>query len=360
MTDYSLFASLPVRKVVYGDTLSLYFTTNGVALFQGVNPDTGAATPNWGTDGSCPIITPHVGSAKGAVYTLTNHVWKYNGTDLNFSAGGSGWEQSAVNDKFWLNHTDGSLKILGNLAGIDNKDADMLEYSGIVANKYEMTKTVDIFISPLGSSSFGGYVNIDNTAIGTINGALVSEAKILNAGLYNSNGSVGNFSIKVWRGLSKDDEHFIGTFASGSVSNCKIDRSMVDGQEVFIVEFYIDGTNEAVYTTGFTIIDIDDLYKLYMYDAGKGIDDAGGTSIFRGYVLNVKTNTEFDKSKVSGDVQMKLAKGGSSAVLKSGSLSYDEFHDSGFTITASDIKDNDNNEVSCSINVEAHVTLNFN
>lgn len=362
MTNYSLFASLPVRKMVSGDTLSLYFTTNGIALFQGVNPDTGAVTPDWGKEGTCPVITPHIGSAKGASYDLTSHVWKYNGNDLKFSASGSGWEQSSVNNKFWLNHTDGSLKILGNLASKTNEDADSLEYTGTVSNvktPFNMCKTIDIFISPLGSSSFGGFVNVSTTAIGTINGALVKSANITSAGLYNSNGSVGNYTIKVWRGLTKDDSHLIGTYASGSVTDCKIDRSKVDGQEVFVVEFYIDGTSAPVFTTGFTIIDIDDLYKLQMYDAGKGIDDSGGTSIFRGFVLNVKTNTEFNKDKVSGNVTMKLVKGGSSEVLKTGSLTYAQFHDAGFTITATDIADNNNNEVSCSINVEANVTLTF-
>lgn len=360
MTNYSLFASMPVRKVVNGDSISPYFTTNGVALFQGVNPDTGTPTPSWETDGSCPVITPHAGSAKGVSYTLTSHAWKYNGNDLKFSAGGSGWEQSSVNNKFWLNHTDGSLKILGNLASKTNADADSLEYSGVAVYgdfTYDVSKTIDIFISPLGSSSFGGYVNVSTTAIGTINGALVESAKIMSAGLYNSNGSVGNFTIKVWRGMTKDNDHLIGTYASGKVTDCVIDRSKVDGQEVFVVEFYVDGTSAPVYTTGFTIIDIDDLYQLYLYDAGKGIDDNGGTSIFRGFVMKVKSNTEYDSSKVSGTVAMKLAKGGSSEVLKSGSLSYADFRNTGFTITAADIADNTNSEVSCSINVEANVTL---
>lgn len=359
MTDYSLFASLPVRKMVNGDSLSPYFTTNGIALFQGVNPDTGVATPSWGTDGSCPVITPHVGSAKGATYTLTKHVWKYNGTDLKFSTSGTGWEQSTVNSKFWLNHTDGSLKILGDLASKANADADSLEYSGVAVcgnATSDISKTIDIFISPLGSSSFGGAVNVDTTVIGTVSGKLVESAKLTSAVLYNSNGSVSNFSIKVWRGLTKDNDHLIGTYASGKVTDCKIDRSKVDGQEVFVVEFYIDGTSAPVYTTGFTIVDIDDLYKLFIYDAGKGIDDNGGMSIFRGYVLDVKRNAEYT-GKVSGTVAMKLAKGGSSEVLKSGSLSYADFKSSGFTITASDIADNTNSEVSCSINVEANVTL---
>ena len=354
MTEYSLYTSLPVRKIVKGDTLSVYFTTNGVALFQGVNPDTGVPTPSWNAQ-SGPVITPHVGSARGASYSLEAHRWKYNGNDLKFSTSGSGWETSTVDNRFRINHTDGSIQIIGDLASKNNQDADTLEYSGVARQSEKVTfdvqKTVDIFISPLGSSSFGGGVSVESTAIGTINGVLVNSTRISNTVLFNANGAVASYTVKVRKGLNGT---VIASFPNGKINTFEITRDMVDGQELFIVEFYIDGNTEAVYRTGFTVIDIDDLYQAQADMDGEPSDNLDDVAYIKGKIINVRTHTEVG---ASGNVVFKLVNNSDNSVLISKTVPYQEFHDTGIPVTGADLTDAHDNTISASANMQFNVTI---
>lgn len=354
MTEYSLYTSLPVRKIVKGDTLSVFFTTNGVALFQGVNPDTGVPTPSWSAE-SGPVITPHVGSARGASYSLEAHRWKYNGNDLKFSTSGSGWETSTVDNRFRINHTDGSIQIIGNLASKNNQDADTLEYSGVARQSAKVTfdvqKTVDIFISPLGSSSFGGGVSVESTAIGTINGVLVNSTHISNTVLFNANGAVASYTVKVRKGLNGTE---IASLSNGKISTFEITRDMVDGQELFIVEFYIDGNTEAVYRTGFTVIDIDDLYQAQADMDGEPSDNKDDVAYIKGKIINVRTHTEVG---ASGNVVFQLVNNSDESVLISKTVPYQEFHDTGIPVTGADITDAHGNTISASANMQFNVTI---
>lgn len=354
MTEYSLYTSLPVRKIVKGDTLSVFFTTNGVALFQGVNPDTGVPTPSWNAE-SGPVITPHVGSARGASYSLEAHRWKYNGNDLKFSTSGSGWETSTVDNRFQINHTDGSIRIIGDLASKNNQDADTLEYSGVARQSAKVTfdvqKTVDIFISPLGSSSFGGGVSVESTAIGTINGVLVNSTHISNTVLFNANGAVASYTVKVRKGLNGTE---IASLSNGKISTFEITRDMVDGQELFIVEFYIDGNTEAVYRTGFTVIDIDDLYQAQADMDGEPSDNKDDVAYIKGKIINVRTHTEVG---ASGNVVFQLVNNSDESVLISKTVPYQEFHDTGIPVTGADITDAHGNTISASVNMQFNVTI---
>lgn len=354
MTEYSLYTSLPVRKIVKGDTLSVFFTTNGVALFQGVNPDTGVPTPSWNTD-SGPSITPHVGSARGASYSLEAHRWKYNGNDLKFSTSGSGWETSTVDNRFRMNHADGSIQIIGNLASKSNQDADTLEYSGLARQSEKVTfdvqKTVDIFISPLGSSSFGGGVSVERTAVGTVNGVVVNSTHIFNTVLFNSNGAVASYTVKLRKGLDGTE---LTTQSNGKISTFEITRDMIDGQELFIVEFYIEGNTEAVYRTGFTVIDIDDLYQAKAIMEGQPSDKEGDVGYIKGYLYNVRTNTEVG---ASGNVVFKLVNESNGSVIINKTVTYQEFHDTGVPVTGADLTDENNNDISASANMQFHVTI---
>lgn len=60
MDNISLSASIAVRRIIDGDTLSIWFTTNGIPLHQGLNPNDFSATPKWTESGDHPEITPHV------------------------------------------------------------------------------------------------------------------------------------------------------------------------------------------------------------------------------------------------------------------------------------------------------------
>ena len=254
-----------------------------------------------------------------------------------------------------MNHTDGSIQIIGDLASKNNQDADTLEYSGVARQSEKVTfdvqKTVDIFISPLGSSSFGGGVSVESTAIGTINGVLVNSTRISNTVLFNANGAVASYTVKVRKGLNGTE---LASLPNGKISTFEITRDMVDGQELFIVEFYIDGNTEAVYRTGFTVIDIDDLYQAKAMMEGEPSDKEGDVGYIKGYVYNVRKNTEVG---ATGNVVFKLVNESDGSVIINKTVPYQEFHDTGIPVTGADLTDAHDNTISASANMQFNVTI---
>lgn len=264
----SLSASISVRRIVKGDTLSLYFEQSGLALFQGFDPSTGTAIPAW-TASSYPCLTPKVGSARGQGVTLAEHKWSYNGADLKFKATGSGWETSSVNAKFQMNHDDGSLRIVGNLASKDNQDADTLTYSGtafVGSSSYPLSKTVDVQVCPVGSSSYVGGIMASSAHLDS-----TTTTSTLSTTLYNANGAVTGYTVDWY----KDDE----LWKSGTTSNVSVGRDDVDSQQLFIAVFKVDG--QEVCRAGISIIDTADEYKLDLYHKGtdQGVDETHSDTI---------------------------------------------------------------------------------
>lgn len=129
---------------------------------------------------------------------------------------------------------------------------------------------------------------------------------------------------------------------------------MVDGQELFIVEFYIDGNTEAVYRTGFTVIDIDDLYQAKAIMEGQPSDKEGDVGYIKGYLYNVRTNTEVG---ASGNVVFKLVNESSGSVIINKTVTYKEFHDTGVPVTGADLTDENNNDISATANMQFNVTI---
>ncbi len=245
-------SSIAVRRIVKGDTLSLYFDQQGLPLFQGFDPETGTAVPAW-TATEYPVVTPKVGSARSQGVTLTQHIWKYNGTDLAFPMTGSGWVTSSKDARFQMNYEDGSLRVVGNLASKDNQDSDTLTYEGtavVGSSSYPMSKTIDIQICPVGSSSYGGGIMATTAALDT-----TTTSTKLTTTLYNANGAVSDYSVKWY----KDTD----AFKEGK--EITVSRDDVDSQQLFIAVFLVD--NQEVYRAGITITDTADEYKLDLYHA---------------------------------------------------------------------------------------------
>ena len=62
--NISLSASIAIRRIIDGDTLSLWFSTNGVPLHQGLNPNDYQATPHW-TEEAGKTGRPRAGDSPG-------------------------------------------------------------------------------------------------------------------------------------------------------------------------------------------------------------------------------------------------------------------------------------------------------
>ena len=354
-----LSATAAVRRTVKGDTLSLSLQTNGVPLFQGLNPDTFTVSPTWSESGDHPVITPKVGSARQNNVTLTQHSWAYNGTILKFSSDGTGWETSTNDNRFKLNHADGSLAIIGNLASKTNQDSDTLTYSCVAvsgASTYDMQKSIDILVSMLGGSSYFGGVSADTTILSKGQ----PEAN-LKPWLFNSaGGDVSTYSVKLYRGSGNDLAGTYNNPASGiRIHRDKIpntdDKLYVDSHQLFVLEFIVD--NAPVYRTGISIDDISDLYQLALNSTGQV--DENHTQIFRCIVTNCETGRE--ASIEDGEVIFVIFTDGDKGVIKEirrETMTWTKNVSNGFVVTNDDTIDENKNIIGVSVSADATLTVN--
>lgn len=354
--EIHLSATAAVRRTPKGDTLSINLQTNGVPLFQGLNPDTFTVSPKWSESGTHPVITPNVSSARKNNVTLTSHAWAYNGKDLGFSFSGTGWETSTVDNRFKLNHVDGSLSIVADLASKVNQDSDTLTYSGVAvlgASTYEMGKSIDILVSMLGGSSYFGGVSADTTVL-----SKGQTQAVLKPWLFNSaGGEVSAYSVKLYRGSGTDLAGTYNNPASGiTIHRDKTgdtDKLYVDSHQLFVLEFIVDGA--AVYRTGISIDDISDIYQLALNSIGQVDKDNNQT--FRCIV----TNCESGKAprSISGNVTFVIYTDNNGSVenKRSETMTWAKNVSDGFVVRNADTIDENNNIIGVSVSADAYLTV---
>lgn len=354
--EIHLSATAPVRRTLKGDTLSLSLQTNGVPLFQGLNPDTFTVSPKWSENGKHPVITPVIGSARKNNVTLTSHAWAYNGKDLGFSFSGTGWETSAVDNRFKLNHTDGSLSIVADLASKVNQDSDTLKYSGVAvsgASTYPMEKSIDILVSMLGGSSYFGGVSADTTVL-----SKGQTQAVLKPWLFNSaGGEVSSYSVKLYRGSGSDLAGTYNNPVSGITihrdKNGDTDKLYVDSHQLFVLEFIVDGA--AVYRTGISIDDISDIYQLALNSIGQVDEDTN--QIFRCIVTNCETGKA--PRSISGNVTFVIYTDNNGSVQnkRSETMTWAKNVSDGFVVRNADTLDNNKNIIGVSVSADAYLTV---
>lgn len=354
--EIHLSATAAVRRILKGDTLSLSLQTNGVPLFQGLNPDTFTVSPNWSESGTHPIITPSVGSACKNNVTLTNHKWAYNGKNLGFSSSGTGWEASTVDNRFKLNHVNGSLSIIRDLASKVNQDSDTLTYSGdavLGASIYPMQKSIDILVSMLGGSSYFGGVSADTTVL-----SKGQTEATLRPWLFNSaGGEVSTYSINLYRGSGTDLAGTYGNPASGiTIHRDKTgdaDKLYVDSHQLFVLEFIVDGA--AVYRTGISIDDISDIYQLALNSVGQVDEDSNQT--FRCIVTNCETGLV--PKSITGNVTFVIYtdSNGNIENKRSETMTWAKNVSDGFVVRNADTIDKNKNIIGVSVSADAYLTL---
>lgn len=354
--EIHLSATAAVRRTLKGDTLSLSLQTNGVPLFQGLNPDTFTVSPKWSESGTHPVITPIISSARKNNVILTSHAWAYNGKDLGFSFSGTGWEISTVDNRFKLNHTDGSLSIVADLASKVNQDSDTLTYSGVAvlgASTYEMEKSIDILVSMLGGSSYFGGVSADTTVL-----SKGQTQAVLKPWLFNSaGGEVSAYSVKLYRGSGTDLAGTYNNPASGiTIHRDKTgdtDKLYVDSHQLFVLEFIVDGA--AVYRTGISIDDISDIYQLALNSIGQVDEDNNQT--FRCIVTNCETGKA--PKSISGNVTFVIYTDNNGSVenKRSETMTWAKNVSDGFVVRNADTIDENNNIIGVSVSADAYLTV---
>ena len=292
MNNYSTQNSLTVKRLRSGDT---FFISIGSSqpLFQAVDPDTGSLTPDWTVPDNQPVLTPQVTSARGNTVTLGAHQWKYNTSALNFNGAVSGDWRTDSTGKFQMNTVTGALRIIANLASKDNQASDTLTYSCTASSggvDYQLTKSIDIQIQPMGSSSYIGTINATSEQL-TEN---VKSTAVMTK-LYLGGTEQTGYVVKWY----KDDT----LWSDKSGATITVTRSDVDGTQLIIAEFYKSADDTApVFRAAIRITDTLDDYHLehrFVVSAsdrstnGANREVSDGKPVYlEAYVINVRTNTE--------------------------------------------------------------------
>ena len=353
--ELHLSAVAQVRRTAKGDTISLSLITNGVPLFQGLQPATFTVSPAW-TAESHPVITPKASSAQKNVAVLTNHVWEYNGKNLGFNLTGDGWETSTVDRRFQMNHADGSLAIIDNLASKDNQDSDVLTYSGTTVSgggTYNLTKSIDILVSMLGGTSYFGGVTASTTVL-----SKGETTATLTPWLFNSaGGAVTTYSVKLYRGSGNDLAGTYNNPASGITihrdKQSDTDKLYVDSHQLFVLEFIVNGA--AVYRTGISIDDVSDLYQLALNSTGQ-VDETSN-QIFKCVVTNCETGQV--PASITGNVTFVVYtdNDGEIKTIRTNTMPWADNSSTGFAVTDVDTKDANGNIIGVSVSADAYLTV---
>ena len=293
---FNISSSLPVRKIVNGDTIYIVIqNANSVPLFQGYDETTNAVVPDWSGNGAKqPLLLPEAVSARGNSVELSNHIWQYNGGDIVWKNVENGWYvENATKPRFKMRESDGALQIIANLASKEHPSSDTLTYKGTASvgkNRIHLEKNVDIVIQKLGSSGFGGGITATTKMLGNDkNGNTVNEAHITST-LYNSTGEVKNYTCKWYIGdvyqTGKDAKDFT------------IERDMVNTQSLLIAKFYIDGVNTPVFSAGLFFTDNTDLFQTKI--SVDRLPDDGKPATASAIIVNVNTGKQVTEDKIVG------------------------------------------------------------
>ena len=255
MNTYSAQGSITIKRLRTGNQIYITFDSNGKALYQGIDTESGVVSPDFTNVDNQPTRTPKVTSIKGLASTLSNHTWKYNGMLLSFS-GSETWQTDSTG-KFQMKPSDGTIKIIGNLASTTNIAADTLTWSAICATDgYEETITKDLTVNVqnVGSSAYVGIVSATTEQL-TSDVPTITLSTKLYLGI---TGEVPSYYVKWYK-----DSELISGQNSATLS---VTRDMVDGTQLFIAEFY-KSSAETVYISraAIRITDVLDEYQINLY-----------------------------------------------------------------------------------------------
>lgn len=307
--------SISIKRMRRGYTLQMCFENRtNVALYQGVD-DAGNVAPSWSNptgkstdtetakDAKRPQIRPHVeASDRSLTVTVKNGVWKYLSVELSFDSTTGKCTTSGYTEKFKLS-TDGTytLTICGDLASKDNQGNDTLTFSCDAeikgAQEQHIEGTVDVLISPVGTSSWSGIVSVSGNTINTPDAIITLSLQLMhgtelqtsfNYAIVKAGTKPTASDIK----SSTTQEKSITTVADGAINKDK-----VNGQTTFLVYFYQSGVTDPekyVDCWGFSVIDTNDDYRVfYRYKDDKitQVDENNPVTLIP-YIAAVTDNTK--------------------------------------------------------------------
>lgn len=274
--------SIAIKRMRRGYTLQMYFENiTKVTLYQGVD-DAGNVAPSWSNptgnsadseadkDAKRPQIRPHVeASDRTLTVTVKNGIWKYLSVELSFDEQTGACTTTGYTDKFKLS-IDGTytLTICGDLASKDNQGNDTLSFACDAeikgAQEQHIENTVDILISPIGTSSWTGLVALSGNTINTADDLITLTLRLMHGTeMQNS------FCYAIVKAGSTPTEIKSSTTQEKKITTVDdgaINKDSVNGQTTFLVYFYRSGeTDPTKYVDcwGFSVIDATDSYRVF-------------------------------------------------------------------------------------------------
>lgn len=247
-----------ISRIINGDTLYFYLELGDNPLYQSIDPDNPSNVfPNWETnESSQPTVKPVCSSAMNGELNLTEHKWYYNGSLIIFGAANNGWATEQTLERFKYNVSDGTIKIVKNLASVNNVSNDILRYEGVAdldGVNYPQKKAIDILIQRSSASAFQGVVR-------AYPGQLSESVTKTTITTQLSNGSswIDGYTCKWYKN---------GVYMTGKDGKTlDVTRADIDSEELFLAEFY-QVTNGVVASSScsaaaISISDTGDIYKI--------------------------------------------------------------------------------------------------
>jgi hypothetical protein len=275
--------SITIRRLRNGDSLFISFDSNNVDLYQGVDTESGAIFPDWTVTANQPIRTPRVSSSRGYAVTLSLQKWYRAGQEISFSVnGGDGWWADATGT-FKMQVDTGALKICKNLANRDSVGNVNLKWSAVATvagSDQTISKDLDVRIGNMGASSYVGTLLAESEQISSLN-----TSTTLSTSLRLGTEAVANYHTKWF----KDNEQ-LTDFAGQKT--LEVTRSMVDGIQLFICEFYKTISDVSpIYRAGIRIIDVSDEFQInFTVTSGNEVDTGTDVTVVAS-IMNMTTKT---------------------------------------------------------------------
>jgi hypothetical protein len=258
-TQNSAQNSIAIHRLRNGDSLILKLLENGNPLFQSIT-DAGTPIPDWTVAANQPAITVSVVSVRGNAVTIASVKWIYNGITLSFSSSGA-CTTTGYTSIFSVSNNGATLNIIGNLASSDNTAADNIDVE-VVARlsgiEYTLTAGKTVTITPMSSSGYIGILTANRAYVDSEN-----KSSTITARLYQDGSPVSGFSLNV---IADDKTIYNGIHTDGDSETFTVSQNMIDGEQLFIVDFFIDSVGSiAVARQAIRISDLSDEYNVILY-----------------------------------------------------------------------------------------------
>ncbi len=253
-------AAFSVRFLRNGDQVTvtrniLDASGNGAALFQVVDPNSGAVSPNWEDAYYQPIVRLGVRSSAGYPAEITGVTWAFDGKTLNFTYNASTWVTTTDDSRFQarINGSYYELKVVGNIASTSVVSNKQISYEvSYVSNAMsdKVQGDVDVLIQQAGTDSHILQITTDRVELDAAN----TTAKLTAVGMYGTGyvtiGSDG-YTIEWYQD---------GVKLSETTATLTVTRDMVSGGSLFVAKLIKSGN--VVAQDGQRINDIADEYQV--------------------------------------------------------------------------------------------------